>query len=271
MRVSRDLDLLVNEADLPKVMDCLFKLDYQLPPETTPIAYKAIRRYGGQYIIFHKESEVAVEPHWNLTPTTVSYNLDYKALWKRSEIVSLNGISIRKPAPEDYFLMLCIHGAKEDWPSLKPIVDLAHFIQMHRQLNWGLAIKNAQQQGVLRIVKVGLELTTRCQLVTLPSALLNILKQDETAQSLALEVLDRIVKDTVIERNIYTLSWFQYRQRERFSDKIRYIWLTITTPRAIHYEIVVLPKCLYWCYPFIKVIHDYIVLPIWLVWKEEIC
>lgn len=271
MRVSRDLDLLVNEADLHRVMECLFKLDYRLPDGTTPSAYKAIRRYGGQYILFHQKSEVAVEPHWELTPTTVSYKLDYKALWKRSEIISFNGISVRMPAPEDYFLMLCIHGAKEDWPSLKPIVDLAHYIQMHRQLNWDLVIKNARHQGVLRIVNVGLELTTRCQLVTLPSSLLKILKHDNTAQSLALEVLERIAKDKVIERNIYTLSWFQYRQRERYGDKIRYIWLTITTPRVIHYDFVAMPKSLYWFYPIIKVIHDYLALPIWLMWKNKVC
>lgn len=267
LRISRDLDILVRESDVAAVMETLFELGYQLPQDTTPAGYRAIRRYGGQYILFGHANGIALEPHWSLTPSTLACDLDYTALWARATPISWDGRPILSPAPEDYLLILCVHGGKEHWPSLKPIVDLAYFIANHPTIDWDAALDQARRQGCLRMVRVGLELVSQCRLASLPPTLARQLGTDPTARLLATEVLTRIAQDRAIAPDIYALSSFHYRQRERLTDRLRYVWRTVMTPRAVHYNALPLPPRLHWLYPGVKVGHDYLAAPLWQLGK----
>ncbi|MCW8890397.1 MAG: nucleotidyltransferase family protein [Sedimenticola sp.] len=268
LRISRDLDILLPEERLKQAMDVLFSLGYRLPNGTTAIEYDAIRRYGGQYIIYGGDPELAVEPHWALTPSTVSYELNYGAIWDRSISKLTHGITVQSPSPEDYFLILCIHGAKEHWPSLKSVVDLAYYIDEHPDANWRLSTELAADQGCLRVVRTGLELIAHCGLIDLPEVLKHQIGVDRTAFWLAKKAMTRFSEETIVAPNIYALSYYQYRQRERIQDRLRYILRTLTTPLAKHYVWVRLPSSLIWLYPGVKVIHDYLALPLWLLHKR---
>ena len=47
-------------------------------------------------------------------------------------------------------------------------------------------------------------------------------------------------------------------------DRVRYVWRTITTPQAVHYRMIALPDALTFGYVAVKLVHDFLLLPLWL-------
>ena len=60
---------------------------------------------------------------------------------------------------------------------------------------------------------------------------------------------------------------FLIRVRERPLDRARYVVRTIATPEIDHLRFVSLPPWLHGLYVPIKLLHDYLLLPLWHVMK----
>jgi hypothetical protein len=45
------------------------------------------------------------------------------------------------------------------------------------------------------------------------------------------------------------------------------VWRTVTTPEFRHYRMIELPDALFFGYVAVKVVHDYLLLPLWLLGK----
>ena len=60
----------------------------------------------------------------------------------------------------------------------------------------------------------------------------------------------------------YRIDYFSLAIRERWSDKLRFVFRTAATPRTAHYEFIDLPDALNWLYVPIKLGLDYIATPV---------
>lgn len=261
-RLFRDIDLLIRDEDVDKALSVVLEMGYERHHQMSDTGFRETRRYGGQYILFHRQSGIAIEPHWRLTPSTLAIELDYPGIWQNATATAWNEVDILVPSPEDEFLFLCVHGAKEHWPSLKPIVDLAYFVHQNAAMDWSVALRRADELGCGRIARVGIELLARTELVDLPAVLNAQLGHDRVAVRLAEEALTRSAVCGAEEVDIYSVQWYQFRQRERWGDRLRYLSRTLLTPRAKHYEWLPLPSSLRALYPGVKLLHDYVFLPV---------
>ncbi|SIS68040.1 nucleotidyltransferase family protein [Neptunomonas antarctica] len=262
LRLFADLDLLVRDTDVESAVACLISLGYQHASNFNQRTETAVRRYGGQYNMQHQGTGVCVEPHWALTPSTMAIDLDYPLLWRRA---------VRKPflqrtvwafSPEDEVLMLCIHASKECWRSLKPVVDLAGFLNKHAQLDWNSLIMMARQTGCLRMLLLGVELCYRLLGVNIEPDCQNLIVRDKVINSLSEKLIDIMNKCDPPPANPYRVDHYSLAIRERYSDKLRFILRTTCTPRATHYELVNLPPTLRYLYVPIKLVFDYLILPV---------
>lgn len=271
LRRFRDLDFLVPEDRISDTLAVLRTLDYRISSPRTPRQERAFRAYAGQYIFFKDggpdSKQIAIEPHWAFCPRTLAVPLDYEALWRRARPAPFAGRQVLNWPAEDLLLILCLHGSKEQWTRLQWICDVAELLRARPDLDWDVIVDRARNQGCLRMLYLGLLLAKRMLDAPVPARIAERAAADAMALRLASELRRRFFAGPPVEHQIYRLSSFRLRMRERMRDKAGYIFRTITTPRVQHFGICALPDALFFAYVPIKLVHDYVLLPPWLLGK----
>jgi hypothetical protein len=261
LRSCRDLDILVRDTDVARTLAALEGLGYRHDAALSTLQIEAVRRYGGQYILFHPE-RAAVEPHWLIAPSTLAFDLDYERLWHRTRRSDFLGVPCLRLPPEEELLLLCLHGAKEQWKKLKWICDIAAFPGVHPGIDWERLWDEAAGQGCARMLKLGLALARHLLEAPLPVEVSKRVRQDVQAGRLAEEVIGQWGRSQPTASNPYRLSTFYWRMRERPRDRYAFAMRTVFTPRALHYGLLRLPSALGWGYYPIKLLWDYLLIPI---------
>lgn len=268
LRSCRDLDILVRDADVARSIAALEGLGYRHDSALSIHQIKAVRNYGGQYILFHPE-RVAVEPHWLIAPTTLAFDLDYERLWQRAFDNDFQGVSCLGLTPEVNLLLLCLHGAKEQWQKLKWIADIAVYLESYPDIDWSRLYAEAAEQGCVRMLNLALALAQRLMGASLPAEATEQLRRDHQAELLASGIINGLTRGELIEPDPYRLSMFYWRMRERPRDRLTYAIRTLTTPRARHYGLLRLPPSLLWAYYPLKLLWDYLLIPIHNLTKQR--
>lgn len=266
LRNCRDLDILVRDADVTPTLAALESLGYRHDAALNARQIEGVRRYGGQYILFHPE-KTAIEPHWRVAPSTLAFDLDYDRLWRRAGNGDFLGAPCLRLPPEEELLLLCLHGAKEQWQKLKWVCDIAAFLEVHPGIDWRSLYGGAAEQGCARMLNLGLALAGHLLHAPLPEEAATRLRRDVRAGRLATEIAGRMVRSQPVEPKPYRLSRFYWRMRERRRDRWAYALRTVATPRAVHYGLLSLPPALGWGYYPLKPLWDYLAIPAWNVVK----
>lgn len=267
LRTSRDLDLLVDLADRDRAIAVLNDLGYRGQTRLRPHLLHRYYDTDGEEILFAKDRH-PVEPHWAFAPATFVAELDMAGIWDRAVTVPFAGRAVLCLSPEDNLMALCLHGSKEKWWRLSCVVDVARFIGRNPELDWPAMLARAREAGVLRMVLLGLALARDVAQATLPPNVSARVDGDPVCLNLSKETRERLFDPDAEALSIFRLSIYHWRIHERFGDRLAYVWRTATTPRPIHYQMVDLPMPLSWGYRIVKVVHDYLLLPLWLLGKR---
>ncbi|HVJ53385.1 MAG TPA: nucleotidyltransferase family protein [Aliidongia sp.] len=263
LRPFRDLDFLIHETDIAPCLAVLADLGYRPRERLNALEARAQQRYAGEVIRFRGEDR-PVEPHWAFAPHTMAVPFDYDALWLRVRTSRLEGRAVLALDPGDLLLSLVIHGAKEQWSQLKWLCDLAALLRRHPELDWEDLFDRARRQGCARMLRLGLALVHSVLALDVPAAAL----ADPVALRLAADIRARLFQPGYEPPSIFHLCRFGWELRERRRDRLRYFLRTIATPRVQHFGIVKLPASLFFAYVPIKLVHDYVLLPLWLAVKR---
>jgi hypothetical protein len=267
LRVFADLDILIPEQFVDQALECLLNIGYRHQAHLSLAQINAVRRYGGQYFMFHPRTKVCVEPHWSFTPTTLAVDVDYEYLWQHSVTTPFRGQPVLALAPEHEALMLCIHSSKEYWGGLKHIVDLAWFLHRHPALDWHSLLDDARRWGCLRMVLLGLCLCQSQLGIAIPTPCRPLVERDPVTQALSRKTANALRDGSLPTRNPYRIDSYRLSLRERWRDKLRLVLRTTITPRTMHYEVIELPRGLHWLYVPIKLGWDYMAIPLWKLVK----
>jgi hypothetical protein len=266
IRPSRDIDVLVHKKDMDRAIVTLEKLGYRPPDAFAPQIAAAYHASNGQAILF-ADDRVPVEPHWAFAPSTFAVDLDIAGMWDRGTTLNIAGRAVPCLAPEDTLLVACMHGAKEKWWHLLWIADLAAFVHRHPTLDWKAIVERASVAGILRMLLLGLGLARTLFAAELPDSIGHSIKRDPHCRRL-IETTTRSLFDNGNDPgSLFEFSMYHWHVRERAGDRIRYLLRTITTPQLKHYRMVSLPRPLMFGYVAVKVVHDYVLLPLWLLIK----
>ncbi|MBL8701346.1 MAG: nucleotidyltransferase family protein [Alphaproteobacteria bacterium] len=262
-RQFRDLDFLVPEADIDACFEVLAALDYRGTHDLSPAQTRAFRAYAGEDILFQRERKVAIEPHWAFAPRTLAVDLDYAALWRRVRTVRFRGRDILALSAEDTVLALAIHGCKEQWIRLQWICDFVESVRHAGPLDWTGLLARARDAGCLRMLLVALALGRALLGLELPEAARAAILADPEATAAAAGFVRMLFAEDNEPPSIYTVTRLRLALRERRRDRAAYAWRTVTTPRTIHYKMLQLPDPLFFLYRPAKLVHDYLMLPVW--------
>ena len=273
IRPSRDIDVLVRREDMGPAVAALSQLGYRLEDSFSPRITEACYESYGQDVLL-AEGRFTVEPHWAFTSRALSVDLDLDGLWSRATKVSLAGRDVPTLSLEDTLLTACLHGSKEKWWRLLWIADVAAFIHRQPALDWSVLMERADACGMRRMFLLGLALAKNLFLTHLPTTLSLAIERDRKCLQLVQESKSYLFTPGRDVGSVHHLSRYHWNARERVRDRVRYFWRTISTPQFIHYRMIRLPETLVSGYVPVKLIHDYVLLPLWQLgkgpWRRQV-
>jgi hypothetical protein len=255
-----DLDILVDERDVPKITELLVSIGYQLPApldaakEQSYFQYKQFlesKEFQKKYDFIHGKKKIAIDLQWSLTENRISrfFPVDLKHFQKNAKLVSLGGVEVLQFSSEDMLLYLCFHGSKHCWTSLKWICDVAELIQSQPEINWERVQQQARKWGCDRMLYLGLLLARDLLEINLPEQLNQTIETDKISKVLAEQVKKNLFVKQLTETEKYL---FIFRSRKGLLDKFHYLFHILFTPTAKEWHFLPLPQSLSFLYYFIR-------------------
>ncbi|MBX9695311.1 MAG: nucleotidyltransferase family protein, partial [Cyanobacteria bacterium] len=201
LRGFRDLDVVVQKEDLPKVLKLLAGLNYKitsLPPklaaymteDCTSDAYKFLTSCLAEVDVRGCNEMAIVDVHWRVfktfpAPLTAKHVLRYLAPIK----VGMQEVSTL--STEANFVLVCAHAAKHHWQKLIWLVDIAAAMDKRQFMDWQKVYAIACEWQCWEAVRATIHVVHQ------------ILQVDLPAHNQFTAVLGRGCSDAIVDR----LNW----------------------------------------------------------------
>jgi hypothetical protein len=138
---------------------------------------------------------------------------------------------------------------------LKWLCDLAEFIRLNPEMDWPRLFTRAEALGAVRTCRLGIHLAAELLQAELPSPVARVVQEDAQIRRFAEEVRLRIQEARDVDPMDDQI--FNLKLKERFSDKVRYVFLQCTMYSGEEERFLSLPPSLSFVYILIR--------PIWLL------
>ena len=167
-RSIRDIDLVVQQRDIPAAIKCLEELGFSDGYGLNPGQRSAAIRYGFEHSFVR--DGVVVDLHWRLAQHFVWPSLDMDRLWRSLIPFTLYGRDYWILSPEATLAALCSHAAVHDWRYLSMFVDIAALLLRYPSLNWSVVESLSGDSHSTRSILVSLQLAHDYLKASLPPA-----------------------------------------------------------------------------------------------------
>lgn len=178
IRQAGDLDILVAPETFSQARELLLSQQYRLAERNWRFLNEAEeeRYFQASGECTFLKGRICLDLHHRLTPPyLLQHQTGFAQLWQRCEHLQLAPpATIRSLGREDLMILLCVHGTKERWRSLKWILDVAQLAQASPSLNWELVLAEAAAQNCQRMVVLGLTLAHDFWGMALPEAIARV-------------------------------------------------------------------------------------------------
>jgi hypothetical protein len=230
LRQAGDIDLLVRRGDVAQARELLRRRGYE------PIY--ALDEAGRTFMVqsrysegFRGDSLFPVELHWAFTNGDIAFPLELDDLIPRLETVAIGQRSVPVFAPEDLLLILSVHGSKHRWDRIEWLCGLAEVVRGAPQLDWDRLLERSRRLGIRRMLLLGVLLAHHHLQAPVPAAVARLARSDGSVAALA-DAVPELWLGTPENEEAGSLptDLFRYRLRERYRDRIRFVWYRITTP-----------------------------------------
>lgn len=161
LRPLADIDLLIQDKDLPACRDQLSSLGYQcldteadLENHNPPHEGRSQARFGNVV------TKTLLEIHWCICPPSSPYTVDSSALWKRSQSVEIDDMKVLVLSPEDLLQHLSLHmfcHSKQGRVHLKWCCDIAEVLAHYGDaIDWTYLVRKSLQDRTDEAIACGL-------------------------------------------------------------------------------------------------------------------
>ena len=252
LREFTDLDILIQERDIRKAREILSNQGYR-----SSLASTVITPDVNVDELRAASTGISVELHWQFSPRRFAPNVTAEHIWKSIKPCEILGRETWSLSSQDMFLFLAIHGGKHCWSSLKWLCDLAEFIRSNPDLDWPGLFTRAEALGAARTCRLAAHLAAEFLQAEVPPGVGRVVQADAQVRHCAEDVRRRIQEAREvdpIEGQIFNL-----KLKERWYDKLRYVFLQCTQFSGEEERFLSLPSTLSFMYIFIR--------PIFLLWR----
>jgi hypothetical protein len=231
LREFSDLDLLIRPDELVPAREVLLRAGYR--PELSLTADQEVRylRSACEYNFIHDHLGILLELHWQILPQQFSLEFDLERLWGRCRRLRLGSSTVLSLSGEDLLLVLCAHAAKHLWARLIWIADIAGLVNSSRDLDCDLVFAEAERMGAARLLTISLLLADILFHIDLPDSIRPRIAGDARAARIASSLAARMLHSCGAEQGRAAAHLTLVLARERWQDRARYAWRTITARR----------------------------------------
>ncbi len=238
-RQFSDLDFLVAPKHVPQAKQALRELGYTPDLRLPEWQEKAYIREGYEFAFNHERGRNLLELHWQILPRFYAVSFDVDRLFAKSTEISIAGLPARTLSIQDSLLVLCVHAAKHQWSRLSMLRDVAEMAK-HEEIDWPKLHATATSMGIARIVATSFLLANRLLEAPLPPfPVPNFSGEKSLSQTIRFLVSGT---DSEIDSPKYFRSWLGLR--ERWRDRIAFLWRLAITPGIGEWQAVRLPESL---------------------------
>jgi hypothetical protein len=250
MRQFSDLDLLIHSSDLPQVKSALAELGYQPRIELTQREERDYLKSGYEYTFDSEQGRNLVEVQWRILPRFYSVDFDVNGFFQRSVPCTVSEMTVRTLCVEDLVLVLCVHAAKHAWQQLSWLCDIAELARS-QQIDWNAVQEQAKRLGIRRIVAISFSLANRL-LEGAPSKL-RLDGDFASIENVTNEIIPTLAE--AADYNTESVPYFKLmiRIRERWQDRVKFLWRLIFTPSVGEWSAIRLPAQLFPLYRVVRV------------------
>lgn len=194
-RSFSDLDFLVQPRDCERAGHILCMQGYQPHANERDLALPG-RVLGAQYHrqYWRPDARLLVEIHWRVVPWTFAPALATTELWARAGTRQVLRTPIPMLAPEDFLLVLCLHGSRHQWARLSYVCDVAECIRVYPQLSWQQALDRARRQHVERALLLGIALAWQLLDARVPPDVLAAARSNAAVARLVVDARRRLFR-----------------------------------------------------------------------------
>ena len=143
LRISTDIDILVDSGKITSARSLLVEMGYQ------ELIEKRKRKHSFHHV-YYRDSvyPLVIELHWNLKdPSIVAFPIS--EVWHRSQEYQFHENDTRILSPEDNLLYLAYSPLTQDGQLLKYLYDIAQLLKTHRNtINWDFILDSANALGI---------------------------------------------------------------------------------------------------------------------------
>jgi len=252
LRECVDLDILIRRRDVPEAIRTLISAGYMDGKQLAPAQRNAYIATQYEYP-FLSPNGILVELQWRIVPRYFSLALNEEQYWNRIQPLTLWGREMSSLSREDLLLFLCIHGGKHGWEKLIWLADVAELVISSPHLDWDYVLDQAGRAGALRITLLGVVLANRLLGIAIPPDLKHLLARDRAVEQISNGLARDLVRGerpTYVKSQLYLL-----RVRERWQDKLRYVFRFTCTATPMEWGMVDLPPSMSVLYRFLRVLR----------------
>ncbi len=158
------------------------------------------------------------------------------------------GQSVLTFSAEDLLVYLCAHGAKHAWERLSWVVDVGGLIDRCRDLDWDAVNRLAAEEGVERVLLLGLILARDLTGAGLPVEIERSIALDPAVEKLASKVMEWYD----MAHGQVARSLFLIRLQRGLRDKLRSGLRLLISPSIADWKFFPLPERWSAVYPLLR-------------------
>jgi len=243
-----DLDIVLPHSQIGEAHRAMESLDYR----SESAAALAEGRIPGQYVYRSHVRGTLVELHTEKTMRYLPVPLDWKALERRFETVSLSGQPLRTFSVEDTLTLVCVHGTKHFWTRLGWICDVAELVQAPRGIDWQQAETVARGMQCHRMWLLGLALANQILAAPLPETVARQIGSDARVQELARRVREHYLRGGESSVSAGERLHFRANSQDTLATGLRQIGVFATRPTDEDWQLCSLPR---WAAPLYAILR----------------
>lgn len=276
MRHSRDLDLLVSEADYFAACQCLIGLGFARQEnvhETTYLRSRLSLLYSDDKHTEFARGNLSVELHWR---GSVWYDLNVDELWDRRETKLLMGKPVYQMGATDEWPYLISHAAVHGYMRLRWLLDL-YELQKDPRFRWERMYEIMASRGHGAVLLETLLVLFRLEVLPMEpvkTELFELRRQEGGVCFSYAESISRDARDAIrfselveplmlVEKKMGSELWYSYRKQLPMEEEKTPLWVKIVNlfrPEEVDYELIDLPDRWFWLY--------FLIRPVYWVWRK---
>jgi hypothetical protein len=233
LRSMGDVDLLVKQQDMRKIVQILGNLGYSAGYDFLIEDENASCHHLPPMI---GPKKLTIEVHWNIVDFNHFYALeenDLKSLWRRAKPIVIDGAPVFLLSPEDLLLHLCLHLSVHHLfdVRLRGFLDLKKVIQCYdNAINWETLQERACHWGIDQAVRLSLYLADQWVGLNLPERLKHDWRLKEIDPNLLNWIEARIFGGTMPYAGMANLT--EYIACRGIPAKVKVLWRRFFLPSA---------------------------------------